>query len=917
MNQLIRTLSIATLAAALPGCGTSRGPDTNGSSVGANGGSAGTSANGGSAGATAANGGSAGANGGGAGARVDRTGVPIGCADTFATPASTKCDGILLTAPEVSSKRTDGIVETTLPSGLTSYRFAQGHYIDLKNEGCTQLAQDNAGFSLSMWLKAPLGTGEILRAGGGFSIALEPTEDGLVRLNWVTSGRTYFAVRSVPFDPEAWTHVILSYTNKGDGASGSITVNGTSRSGVLGGDQFANPVRLGSASGAPGAFFEVADVKSHGRALNSTEIRAYWLDVAAQFGRSATELADGIGRLREHFSKAAPLEASAFAQAAEKVTKNATLLPTREALMLDSLALLEQYEASVAPFFLRGATAKGIAKKPDASESAELREARIMLNVFQSVYDEAFRGETIAACRDKLRGRRWETADYFPGKVSATLDPERKFTVKIDATVPPVWGIPVAFATHPKMRPTGLYLPPGSVGKVTVPPALVDAGFAVQVGAHSWDHSDKPVHTRMHRTTRRIEIRQQDTYLASPLGGGVYIEVPYLASAGLVEVQVQGVVEAPFFSLRKFDSMTAADWQARRTAGAPWADFVSDYFMLNVPSNWVYSKSDPTQLLKDWDVSMQGVSEFVGIAPEKRNEVVLWAQVDTQIPGEAHGIGYPQVNNTYGPLSDARGDSTHPVVTSPLKNTTEFHELGHSQLFSKFRGEVEALVNFPIVYSASVKFGQPIDEAFRTSFHGPGPGGFTPDNAAIHWMVTVNFGIGAEMDHSNTTKDEMRYQERGYAKYADIARLFGWKALTDFYRQENLDYMAGKPGDGLSDVDSRILRLSVAAGADLTPLIHFWGIHPVKPDKLKAEITAKGLQPSAAIKTLLARYRTLIPANKAQFDAHFEQVYPGMPAGDSPDYASGWYHVRRQQWDPSAALKAQAAIDALLAQYFP
>jgi len=38
-------------------------------------------------------------------------------------------------------------------------------------------------------------------------------------------------------------------------------------------------------------------------------------------------------------------------------------------------------------------------------------------------------------------------------------------------------------------------------------------------------------------------------------------------------------------------------------------------------------------------------------------------------------------------------------------------------------------------------------------------------------------------------------------------------------------------------VDSRILQLSLAAGADLTPLIHFWGVHPVNPTAL----TAKGL----------------------------------------------------------------------------
>jgi hypothetical protein len=245
-------------------------------------------------------------------------------------------------------------------------------------------------------------------------------------------------------------------------------------------------------------------------------------------------------------------------------------------------------------------------------------------------------------------------------------------------------------------------------------------------------------------------------------------------------------------------------------------------------------------------------------------------------------IGYPQVNNYYSPGEDQRGDSSRVLVASPLGAQVDSHELGHSQLFSNFRGEGEAMVNFPYVFIANTKFGVDFDDAFRWSFDKPGePGGFTPDRAAVDWMVTVNFGNGAEMDRSVTTKDEFRYQKRGYAKYADIARLYGWKVLTDFYALENLDYNAKTPSDGLSAVDSRILRLSVQAGADLTPLIHFWGIRPVEPARLKAAIAAKGIGSSLAIKELMLRYRTLIPANNAAFDGFFESVFPGKPAGES------------------------------------
>jgi hypothetical protein len=184
-------------------------------------------------------------------------------------------------------------------------------------------------------------------------------------------------------------------------------------------------------------------------------------------------------------------------------------------------------------------------------------------------------------------------------------------------------------------------------------------------------------------------------------------------------------------------------------------------------------------------------------------------------------------------------------------------------------------------------------------------------------MVTVNFGNGAEMNYSNTEYDEFRYQHRGYAKYADIARLFGWDALKNFYTQENLDLIAGTPGDGLSATDSRILRLSVAAGADLTPLIHFWGIHPENAAALKTKIAAEGLQPSSKLKDLLTRYRGLIPVDQAQFAAHFNAVYPGMPTSPETRYGAGWYQVRMTQWGTSTAQSAQGTIDDIVARYFP
>ena len=865
-----------------------------------------------------------------AAASIPKAGL-AGCGYNFPLPAVTGCDGIVLTDPVYSSSRSVGITATTTPSGLAAVRFASAQSIKLKNEACLQLGIGGSDFSVSMWVKPPSGISQILSSGitpygdsggsGGFVLHTVMV-DGRAVLRMHTTGAPgtpWLDFDSAPIDAGTWAYVTLTYVTNAEASYATLTVNGVTTSGAVYSEPFKNFLQLGDAAAyLPTDGVEIGDMRAYGRALSATEIRSQWVAVSPYFGLSAAALDASISQLSAHFNNTAPLDAVAFAAAAASMTKNAVLLPTSESSMVNALDLADLYETKAGPLFVSTPTESGIRRVAAPGEASLVREARTMLNIFQIVHDEVFRDETVAACGAVLQGRRWKTADYFPGKVTAIIDASKTFSVPVNGTVPAIWGKPIAFGTTPKTRATGLYLPPGSVARVTVPAALVNAGFAVQIGAHTSDHSAKDTHTRLHRTTRRFEIRQQVTTVANPLGGGVYIVVPYLANAGMVSVQVQGVVEAPLFSLRSFDTMTAADWTARRTAGAPWADFVTDYFMMQVPSNYVYAKADMTQVMKDWDTIMKTYSEFVGIAPSRRSDVVGWFQIDTQIAGSMGSIGYPQVNNDYNPRTIQNGNSGDRLVSAPIGCARlDCHELGHAQLFSNFRGEGEAMVNFPWAYIANTKFGYTFDEAFRLSFDSVGTGGHTPDRASVDWMVTVNFGNAAEMDYSNTTKDEFRYQKRGYAKYADIARLFGWKALTDFYTQENLDYIAKTSSDGLRAVDSRILRLSVQAGADLTPLVHFWGIHPVEPAKLKAAMAAKGIGKSLAIKELMLRYRMLIPANNAAFDAFFESVFPGKPAGESPDYGAGWYQVRRTQWNESLAVKAAGTVDALIARYFP
>ena len=83
---------------------------------------------------------------------------------------------------------------------------------------------------------------------------------------------------------------------------------------------------------------------------------------------------------------------------------------------------------------------------------------------------------------------------------------------------------------------------------MTVPLSLVNKGFKIRVGAAEADASNKDFHRRMDRVSALFAIKSATTFVANPLGGGIYIQVPYKADFGSVLIQVSGAVEkAPFF----------------------------------------------------------------------------------------------------------------------------------------------------------------------------------------------------------------------------------------------------------------------------------------------------------------------------------------------------------------------------------
>jgi hypothetical protein len=515
-----------------------------------------------------------------------------------------------------------------------------------------------------------------------------------------------------------------------------------------------------------------------------------------------------------------------------------------------------------------------------------------LYHVMQSIMDVVYTPGTLATREGLLAGFKFGSSANFPGPCDPPADPEASHTVPINASFPDTFGRITQGDDLPARKPTGCYLAPGTIATVTVPPSLVGRGYQVRVGAHSWDLSNRPQVRRLDRASLLFPIDATTVKIASPYGGGIYLEVPRLAAGGIVQVTVTGAVRSPYFSAKSFHRTTPAEWLAERAHPAPWADFQSDKFMMQVPARWISSHPDPAKLMDDWDQAMDAQNDLMGF-PRLRGKETQYPQVDVIMRASVHAPGYPSVNNVDNPNNNRGGYHNHYLVRGPGINShaanIEFHEQGHAYFFPKFGGETESNVNLPHVAVMHRKFGYSLDEAFRGSL-GSTRAFQTLDTTAMAWMTVFNFAPR----RVPMAEGEKAYQFKGHAKFVDIARLFGWDGLGDYWRSFMEDDAAGVTYS--TSTDALLLRLCRSVGKDIRPLFHFWGIHPQDNAALAAALAAEGIPPAVEIRDLLRRYQGLVPHDNAAFRAFATGWWGKQPS------ISGFWEEREhaRQWDMAA-----------------
>jgi hypothetical protein len=118
--------------------------------------------------------------------------------------------------------------------------------------------------------------------------------------------------------------------------------------------------------------------------------------------------------------------------------------------------------------------------------------------------------------------------------------------------------------------------------------------------------------------------------------------------------------------------------------------------------------------------------------------------------------------------------------------------------------------------------------------------------------------------------------------------------------------------------NDRLLRLSIAAGADVTPLIHFWGIHPENQSDLADSIALAGLPPSQRIYDALEHYKTIVPKSLEECQTHAQLMYPGgVPGSGNSTLIKAEHGFCNETWGPVLGQMCVDQIQMIQDLYFP
>lgn len=378
------------------------------------------------------------------------------------------------------------------------------------------------------------------------------------------------------------------------------------------------------------------------------------------------------------------------------------------------------------------------------------------------------------------------SAADFPGFVPSDA-PRITKTVVIDKSIP-------------RWHSTGSYVPPGELVTVRLPKA---DGMSAVIGPHTDAISAKPTWRRMPLVSRDFPLSDGDTHIASSFGGLVYIANPE-STSGSVAVEIEGVVEAPYYVLGETSNR---EWRKRiRDAPAPWAEIAGRNMIVTTPSEHVRDLRDPSEVARAWDRKVELAAELAGW----RDATVDGSQerfiVDRQIVAGYMHAGYPLM---------AHLDQGSNLVNKDVLWCTDstgswgfYHEVGHNfqNMDWTFDGTMEVTVNLFSLYIYEHLCGVPVKEQPRGS----------------PYFVRQQL---KEYDFSNPNFE--KWKESFWvalSMYTLLQHAFGWDAYHLVFAEYGDLPEEERPKTDDEKRNQWLVRFSRTVGHNLGPYFEAWGV---------------------------------------------------------------------------------------------
>ncbi|MBL7791047.1 MAG: hypothetical protein JNK77_01895, partial [Saprospiraceae bacterium] len=376
----------------------------------------------------------------------------------------------------------------------------------------------------------------------------------------------------------------------------------------------------------------------------SDDINSYAY-VTAHCPNACTMVLDALNDLQAHINGTATLSGNELTLIRNTFVQFPACLAESESIILLGKTVVEDFDDQIGALFTTPNTMNGFSKNPANAPGLEME--RAMLALQQGIFDAVFTQAVYAEYPQHINGWKFNSCSVFPGFVAPPSDSSINNAVLVRANfedpdgMNPYYDINFERMEH-ALRPTGLYLSPGSVAGVTVPDSLVGQDYWIRVGSHDWDLTDRTEFRRLDRISKRFPIDSTTVSVYNPMGGAISILVPFGANDGIVEVSVSNGVEAPFFSLKPFHETT--DFDAELSKPGPWAVFETDNVMYTIPKHSIVpGQYDLKQTLQDWETAVRGINSILArqIIPDKHNMYMI---ADLDIRFGAYSIGYPMSN---------------------------------------------------------------------------------------------------------------------------------------------------------------------------------------------------------------------------------------------------------------------------------